>query len=132
VVFDSNVLLAAMFTHGLCETLLDECFVSQDRILLASDHIMQEFYRRAVTKFGVTPQEAQFDTDFLRKHLQVVEPASVSTDACRDPKDLPILGTAQAAAADYLVTGDKDLLVLQRFEKTIILSPRQFYDKLRA
>jgi len=101
-------------------------------VLLTSEHIMQEFYRRAVTKFGVPSEEALFDTEFLRKHLQVVEPASVAIDACRDPKDLPVLGAVKAVEADYLVTGDKDPLVLQRLEKTEILSLRQFYDKLRA
>lgn len=120
-----------MFTHGLCETLLDKCFDSQDFILFTSEHILQEFFRRAVTKFHAAVDEAQFATEFLRQYLHVVEPAFVPLDACRDAKDIPVLGTALATQADHLVTGDKDLLVLQHFDKTSILSPRDFYDKIR-
>ena len=46
--------------------------------------------------------------------------------------DVPVLGTAQAAHADFLVTGDKDLLILKRFGNTAIVTPRQFYEKLAA
>jgi predicted nucleic acid-binding protein len=50
---------------------------------------------------------------------------------CRDKDDLPVLGTALAGQADYLVTGDKDLLALGEFHSTVILNPRSFYDRLR-
>ena len=58
-------------------------------------------------------------------------PVHVSEDACRDKDDLPLLGLAQAASADCIVTGDKDLLVLERFGSIPIYSPRAFADSLR-
>jgi predicted nucleic acid-binding protein len=58
-------------------------------------------------------------------------PECVSEGTCRDADDLPILGLAQAASADCIVTGDKDLLVLGRFGKIPIYSPRKFADILR-
>jgi len=60
-----------------------------------------------------------------------VQPASVPKKACRDPDDLMVLGTALAGEADAIVTGDKDLLVLDTFESIPILSPRAFYDRLK-
>ena len=69
---------------------------------------------------------------FLRTESTIIEPATVTHDSCHDPADLPVLGTAQAAGADYLVTGDKDLLVLQRFGKFEIISPRKLYERLHA
>jgi predicted nucleic acid-binding protein len=46
----------------------------------------------------------------------------------RDPYDLIVLGAAQAAQVEVIVTGDKDLLVLANFEGIEILSPQGFLD----
>ena len=53
-------------------------------------------------------------------------------NACRDPDDVVILGTLVAAGADCLVTGDKDLLVLKRFENRAIITPRQCFELVSA
>ena len=45
---------------------------------------------------------------------------------CRDPDDDAILGTAVAGNADCIVTGDSDLLVLDRFRDVDIISPAEF------
>jgi predicted nucleic acid-binding protein len=55
----------------------------------------------------------------------------VAADACRDPDDLPVLGTSVAGQADYLVTGDQDLLTLRSFHGVAIVSPREFYEVIR-
>ena len=132
IVLDSNVLLSALFSHGLCESLFDECFLSPRLILYTSEAILREFRDRAVSKFHIPTEEADSTADFLRTHSNVIEPAPVTPEACRDPNDLPVLGTAQAVTADFLVTGDKDLIVFKRFGKTEIVSPRQFYEMLMA
>lgn len=46
----------------------------------------------------------------------------------RDPKDDMMLEAAVAGAAEYLVTGDQDLLVLKEFKGTRIVTPREFLD----
>ena len=43
---------------------------------------------------------------------------------CRDPKDNFLLAIAQESQADYLITGDQDLLILERFQSTKIISYR--------
>jgi predicted nucleic acid-binding protein len=43
-----------------------------------------------------------------------------------------VLGTAVAGQADYLVTGDKQLLELGNYQGIPILSPREFYDRVRV
>jgi putative PIN family toxin of toxin-antitoxin system len=46
---------------------------------------------------------------------------------CRDPSDDEILALAVGTAADYIITGDKDLLDLKGYQTIKILSPRQFW-----
>jgi len=50
----------------------------------------------------------------------------------RDKDDLPVLGTAIAGSVAALVTGDQELLALGLFRGVAILSPRDFYGRLRG
>jgi len=56
----------------------------------------------------------------------VLAEGTLQTPVCRDRDDDLILACADTADADYLVTGDKDLLVLERYGRSKILSPRDF------
>jgi len=129
VVLDTNVLVAAFATRGLCEAVLEVCLAGHDLVL--SEPILKELRRHLRGKFKVPRVQAQAIVAFLREHAAVVAPATVPADACRDRTDLAVLGTALAAEADCLVTGDRDLLDLREFRRTAILSPRAFHDRLR-
>jgi putative PIN family toxin of toxin-antitoxin system len=129
VVLDTNVLLAALATRGLCEAVLAVCLGSHEIVL--SEHILKELRRHLTGKLKVPARQADAILALLREHVAVVRPAKVPADACRDRSDLAVLGTAVAAGADYLVTGDRDLLDLGDFHGIPILSPRAFHDRLR-
>jgi predicted nucleic acid-binding protein len=62
----------------------------------------------------------------------LAEPSHIPQVELQDKDDLPILGAAIAAGAEVLVTGDKELLDLGPIENLEILSPRQFWEKLKA
>jgi len=51
---------------------------------------------------------------------------------CRDVKDNYLLALSKDADADYLITGDKDLLVLKQFENTLIVTLAQFLEIINA
>ena len=129
VVLDTNVLVAAFATRGLCDAVLEVCLAGHDIVL--SEPILKELCRHLRGKLKVPRPQAQAIVAFLREHAAVVVPAAFPADACRDRTDLPVLGTALAAEADCLVTGDRDLLDLRKFRGTAILSPRAFHDRLR-
>ena len=64
--------------------------------------------------------------DGFRETSEVVEPATFDRQICRDPDDDAILGTAISGNADCIVTGDSDLLVLERFQGVDIVSASEF------
>ena len=129
VVLDSNVLIAAFATRGLCESLLEVCFC--DHELFVSEHLLSEVQRNLTMKIKLPTSIIQDIISLLRDRGTLIIPDFVGEDACRDLDDLPILGLAQAASADCIVTGDKDLLALGSFEKIPIYSPRAFADNLQ-
>jgi uncharacterized protein len=130
VVLDTNVLLAGVATHGICEGLLAICF--RDHSVVLSEHILVEFAEHYVGKFKAADPQAALVLDTLRKHSVNVVPVPIPNEAIGDADDLPVLGTAVAGSADYLVTGDKQLLELGSHQGIPILSPRDFYDRIRV
>ncbi|MCX5655017.1 MAG: putative toxin-antitoxin system toxin component, PIN family [Planctomycetota bacterium] len=128
VVLDTNVLMAAFAAHGLCEAVFEACLASHE--IVVSQHILGELRRHLRGKIKLPAARADAVLSFLRENAAVVTPAKVPADACRDPTDLAVLGTALAARADCLVTGDADLLELGAFRGIPILSPRAFHDSL--
>ncbi len=129
-VLDTNVLLSAFFTRGVCEALLDACILNDTHAIIVCEHILSEFSRHARAKFRAPDPEVELALTYLRRHTQIVEPAAAPRDACRDAQDLPILGAALAARADVLVTGDADLLSLTSYQGIPVLSPRTVFDRL--
>jgi uncharacterized protein len=129
VVLDTNVLLAGVATHGLCESVV--ALTLRDHKLLLSDYILSEFEEHYVDKFKATTEQASAAAKTLRSQSQIVEPRSVLPDVCDDLDDLPVLGTAEAAQAEYLVTGDQGLLQIGNYKGTSIVTPRDFYDLIR-
>ncbi len=129
VVLDTNVLLAAFGTRGLCEVVFQVCLEHHEIIL--SRYILKEVRTHLTNKFKAPNAYVRHIAAFLRQHASIVRPADISPDVCRDGDDLAVLGTAQAGNAHVLITGDKDLLEIKRFGKTIILTPRQFYDEIK-
>jgi uncharacterized protein len=128
LVFDTNVLLAAYATRGLCFELLEICH-DQHRLVL-SDAIIAEFRRILIDKFDANPDRAAGIITRLLAMAHLIEPAPVPSDACRDADDLPVLGTAVAGQAAALVTGDRDLLELESYAGIPIITPRQCFDRL--
>jgi len=128
LVLDTNVLLAAFGTRGLCEAVWVACLVEHD--LVTSEHILAELERHLARKFRMPARRAREIVSFVRSRCEVVQPSEVPTGTCRDADDLPVLGTAVAGRADLLVTGDADLLSLERYRSVEIVSPRGAYERI--
>lgn len=129
VVLDSNVLFAALVSQGLCR----EVFLTTARFhtLVSSKVLVSELDEVIDRKLGHTPATKQFIRNF-RKESQLVKPEAIDPPVCRDADDDVVLGTALAAKADCIATGNKDLLILKKFRKIQSLSPREFIEAMES
>jgi putative PIN family toxin of toxin-antitoxin system len=128
IVLDTNVLIAAFGTRGLCESLLSACLKGHE--LVASEYIVSELRRNLAGKFRLPARRVAEVAALIREHAELVDPAAVPSNACPDPDDLPVLGTAVAGRADVLVTGDAELLALGSYLGIAIVTPRECYRRL--
>ena len=125
-VLDSNVLIAAAATRGLCEALVELCLEQHEMVL--GEHILTEVEEKLTKKLKVSRRIVRDYIGLLRGTAEVVKPTKVDRSACRDPEDLAVLGLLTTGRVEMLVSGDKDLLVLGEFSGARILSPRQFWE----
>ena len=125
-VFDTNVLIAAFLTEGICAKLLVRAH-RRDFDLILCDGILQEFKRVLKKKFATSPHETSEALTILSEATQeILGQTDLITPICRDSDDDLILACAKDAVADYIVTGDEDLLVLKNYEWIRIVNPREF------
>lgn len=124
IVLDANVIIAAFAARGLCESVLELCLVSHD--LLLSEELLTEIRGNLHRKIKLSPSTVAQIEHVLRENGTLLVPELIPANVCRDPSDAHVLGLTVAGQAECLVTGDKDLLVLKRFEQCQILNPREF------
>jgi len=130
VVLDANVLISAGAGRGLCEAVLECCLGEHD--VVSSALVLADVHEKLVKKIRVPDSVADEFVTLLSAHCRLIEAAHVPSGTCRDPDDLHLLGLAAACGALYLVSGDRDPLVLGRFQDTRIVTPRQFWDCMRG
>jgi len=126
VIFDTNVLIAAFLTEGVCPTLLVRARRGECELILSTDTI-QEFERILRKKFSLSQSEISDVRKVLAEATKEVrQKVNPIAPVCRDPDDDRILDCAREAHVDYIVTGDEDLLVLKRYGAIRIVTPRNF------
>ena len=127
VVLDANVLVSGLaYPRGVPGQVVDAWLKGSLSVAL-SHYILDEMVRvlPRVPANRRTQQEIRELADSFLSLAQIVVPDSGNDSALRDPKDQLVLGTLRASRADYLITGDKDLLALS--ERYPILTPAAFW-----
>ena len=130
IFLDTNVLASAAATRGLCADVLREVFASHD--LFISEQVLNELRRVLRLKFGVGQDLIDDFIQLLQQDSVFAQPSRVPKIKLQDTEDLTLLAAAITAGAEVLITGDKELLDLGRVENLETLSPRQFWEKLKA
>ena len=129
VTLDSSVLIAAYVARaGVCAELLEDILRRHELIL--STHILEEMHRKLSQKLLFPPRLLEAVLSSLSSSATLVTPADLLVDACRDPSDIPVLGTAVAGDADFLVSVDNDLLDLRRYGTVDIIRPGEFWNRV--
>lgn len=125
-VFDTNVVVAGIVAEGLCREIL-EIHVPEHTAIL-SQVLWDELVVTLRRRFGLTPDDLPI-LALYRQHAAWCEPAKLAEAVCCDPDDDWVLATALAGEADAIVSGDADLLTLDRYSGIEMLSPRQFVSR---
>ena len=130
VFLDTNVIASATATRGLCADVLRTVIEFHD--LVISDHLVGEVRRTLKGKFGASADLMADVVSLFRQNTIASQAHPLRDVPLSDPADVAIVSSALNAAADILVTGDREILDLRRVGFLEILTPRQFWDKERG
>ena len=130
VFLDTNVLVSAMATRGLCADVLREILTSHQ--LVVSVPLFNELKLVLREKLRIPGKLIDDAIEILRQDAHFATPSTLSDVKIRDKDDLIILSSALNGNANLLVTGDKELLDLGKIEDMEIVSPRGFWERMRT
>lgn len=112
---------------------LHALLVQKEFDFLRSDDLLNELSEVAMRpKFRkyVSESDARKFIKIIEERLEIIVPKS-KISLCRDPDDDDLLAICKDAKADFLITGDHDLLVLNPFESTRIIGLAEFEHLLK-
>ena len=96
------------------------------------DEIIEEFIRVSnkpkIKKLGIDEHNISVVLEFIRTHCISATFRSIEGYIVRDPNDAYLLALADATNANFILTGDKDLLVLESHNITKIVSYSEFIE----
>jgi uncharacterized protein len=129
-VVDTNTLISGLLWHGNPARVLDAVLDNRLELCL-TDELLEEL-GDVLRRPRLAKQVAQRGLDvgwtcsFIRERSLMLYPAPLlQVPELRDRKDLPVLAAALTAAADVIITGDQDLLIMKSFAGIPILDAAQ-------
>jgi putative PIN family toxin of toxin-antitoxin system len=112
----------------VCAELLEDLLMHHE--LVTSEFILQELDRKLVEKFTFPKRETAQVAAFLRRVAVDVVPADLPSDVCRDPTDIPVLGTAVGGDCALLISIDRDLLDMRQINQIPIIRPGEYWRRI--
>ena len=131
-VVDTNVLISALLRSTSALAVID-LIADKTVTPVISEDLFREFSKTIVKpKFlnAFDPLNLTFLHRLIKERAVFVK-SKASLLVCRDAKDNLLLECAVDGSADFIITGDKDLLVLNPFRGIEILTPREFVRRIK-
>lgn len=122
---DTNVWIAGLIARGACADLIDHCLSAHQ--LVVSDWILEEVKEKLTTKFQYAPNQVKEVESWMLEICDFFQLQGAPPNVSRDADDNHVLLSAKQARATCLVSGDQDLLILEKFEEIPIVSPSGFW-----
>lgn len=130
-VIDTNVYISGTFWVGVPKALINEAKLGKFKVII-SDAILREIERVLSMKTGnfrLSKTEVSRIKNDILEYAEVAKPEN-RLFVCSDESDNKVLECAAAGDADYIITGDSDLLVLNAYKGIKIFKPRAFEEAL--
>jgi putative PIN family toxin of toxin-antitoxin system len=130
IFLDTNVLVSAVGTRGLCADVLREVLISHQ--LVVSPPLFSELKNILQKKLSL-PHDLIYEfIEILQQDAHQSSPSDLPDVNIQDKDDLIILSSAQNGKTDIFITGDKELLELKKIDDMDIISPKMFWERLKV
>lgn len=130
VVLDTNVIVSGFAYPASIPGKILAAWRRGSLAVVLSPHIIEELSHalpRMNHRLNWQPLQFEEEVELLALKVEIVTPADLPETTVRDARDVPVLGTLIVSQANYLITGDKDLLALAA--RYSIITPAEFWKK---
>jgi putative PIN family toxin of toxin-antitoxin system len=132
-VYDTNILISGLFWRGVPRRVIH--LARDGKVQAITCQVLLDELKHVLVRpnkpFQLSEQEADQVLEDVLTFAQAVSPTDIP-QVCRDPNDNIVLACALAGKADYIVTGDPDLLALEEYQQIKIITAREFFDTVET
>jgi uncharacterized protein len=128
IVIDSNIFVSSFFWGGYPREVFERIINGLDELYITDEIIREITSVMNSKKFNVNSIEIEDYVKIIERYSKKVVLKSVPKSISRDKKDDKILQCGLDGNVDYIVTGDKDLLVLKEYETIKIIKPKDYLE----
>ena len=126
VALDTNILISAIFWSGKPYKVISNGLKGEYQ-LVTSPEIIDEVLTKLRNKFQFPEDKIEEQANILMSLFHMIIPTT-KVDVVRDKSDNKIIECALDGKADFIVTGDPDLLTLKEYKGIRILTANEFFN----
>jgi len=127
LVFDTNIIISALLFDGSKPSKAFDIGINQGVLLFSLPtlaELEEVLWRNKFDRYISHEERKRFLTSLILHSTPIETNETISE--CRDPKDNKFLELAVCGKADFIISGDEDLLVLNPFRNIQIITPDSF------
>ena len=125
ILVDTNVIVSGLIAKGACFEILEDLVYSHTPIL--TPYVLAESHKVLLQTFHLSKPTVKQMLNVIERYFKKGESSPCLLKVCRDPDDDQILADALMNKVDVILSGDKDLLVVERYEGIKIIGPKDYW-----
>ncbi|MBU4186412.1 MAG: putative toxin-antitoxin system toxin component, PIN family [Proteobacteria bacterium] len=136
-VIDTNLFVSSIINKSGIPAKLLQAWQDHDFLLIISDQMLEEMrrvlqYPHIKNKYNLKDDDIAKVIDTIERFAVVLHDVEGVDVISEDPDDNKVLACAIAAEADFIISGDKHLLKLGKFEDIPIMTAKDFLKKMES
>ena len=126
IVADTNIFISSFFWDGTPRKVMERIIDGKDKLFVCKEILQEVASVMARPKFNVSSEYIIRFINSIEDVANYVAITGIVEQICRDSEDNKILECALLANADYIITGDADLLILKEFQGIKIITANEY------
>ena len=126
IVLDTNIFISSFFWGGNPRKILERIIDGKDKLFVCKEILQEIDSVMTRPKFNVNNMYISHFIHSIEEIANRVVLTGIVQNVCRDSKDDKVLECALLANADYIITGDIDLLILKEFQGIKIVMANEY------
>jgi len=125
ILVDTNVIVSGLIAKGACFEILEDLVYSHTPIV--TPFVLAECQEVLLQKFHLSKPTIKSLLTVIERYFIKGEKSTKLLNVCRDPNDNQILADALINKVDVILSGDKDLLSIERYEGIKVIAPKDYW-----